>query len=443
MTAASLVRCPSIVKLRRRFDPSVVAYASRGDLMSILSRAQKGDLTHDDDGQRQLNQLEPAYLARLCKYFIPVDGAASVARYRLYPARAKALAESAVDYQAIYSDIHQLLDLVEALAQPAAIGAISPITTQALERVLLTRLGGQCSASLASDPDISVRFIIATCKLGCTSSELLSLLRGEGLSPSSLALCLDTLMALPRADVSDHCEAIVDDLRAQTRLLLSSPVSITIDTNPVRVLNLFARAPGGTTPKSQAFLRFLASQRISSSIAANVEVDDWVKLASNLGFIVGNNTSATALPTYAVRLVLLLVRETYPRLRSLSAEQLIMISSGLWSKPIKYTDDLYSATLVEAILQYSSGLSPQQWMVFLEHVQRVHVSLQRKVHSACRAFVPSESLARIFDSDAEHPTTPTLGSRQALKARSTARASSEDRIQLPRLPPRIMRISRT
>ncbi|KAF4718803.1 hypothetical protein FOZ63_019094, partial [Perkinsus olseni] len=148
------------------------------------------------------------------------------------------------------------------------------------------------------------------------------------------------------------------------------------------------------------------------------------------------------LPTYAVRLVLLLVRETYPRLRSLSAEQLIMISSGLWSKPIKYTDDLYSATLVEALLQYSLGLSPQQWMAFLEHVQRVHVSLQRKVHSACRAFVPSESLARIFDSDAEHPTTPTLGSRQALKARSTARASSEDRTQLPRLPPRIMRISR-
>ncbi|KAF4716357.1 hypothetical protein FOZ62_024399 [Perkinsus olseni] len=442
MTAASLVRCPSIVKLRRRFDPSVVACTSRGDLMSILSRAQNGDLIHDDDGQRQLNQLEPAHLARLCKYFIPVDGAAGVARYRLYSARAKALAESAVGYQAIYSDIHQLLDLVEALAQPAAIGALSPITTQALEKVLLIRLG-QCSASLASDPDISVRFIIATCKLGCTSSELLSLLRGEGLSPSTLALCLDTLMALPRADVSDHCEAIVDDLRAQTRLLLSSPVSITVDTNPVRVLNLFARAPGGTTPKSQAFLRFLASQRISSSIAANVEVDDWVKLASNLGFIVGNNTSATALPTYAVRLVLLLVRETYPRLRSLSAEQLITISSGLWSKPINYTDDLYSATLVEALLQYSSGLSPQQWMVFLEHVQHVHVSLQRKVHSACRAFVPSESLARTFDSDVGHPTSPRLGSRQALEARSTARASSEDRIQLPRLPPRIMRISRT
>ncbi|KAF4737646.1 hypothetical protein FOZ62_006839, partial [Perkinsus olseni] len=195
--------------------------------------------------------------------------------------------------------------------------------------------------------------------------------------------------------------------------------------------------PGGTTPKSQAFLRFLSSQRISSSSAANVEVDDWVQLASNLGFI------ATALPTYAVRLVLLLVRETYPRLRSLSAEQLIMISSGLWCNPIKYTDDLYSATLVEAILQYSSGLSVQQWVVFLKNVQRVHVSLQRKVHSACRAFVSSESLARIFDSDAEQPTTPTLGFRQAPKASSTAGSSSEDRIQLPRLPPRLMRISRT
>lgn len=81
--------------------------------------------------------------------------------------------------------------------------------------------------------------------------------------------------------------------------LLSTVGTVTTDTNPVRILNLFARAPGGTTSsKSQAFLRYLASQRISPSIAAYVEVDDWIQLVPNLGFIAQGNGS----PAVRVRL---------------------------------------------------------------------------------------------------------------------------------------------
>lgn len=113
----------------------------------------------------------------------------------------------------------QLLNLVEALAQPAALGALSPLTRRALDRILLTRLR-QCSSY---EPDVSVRFMIATCKIGC-ASELLSLLRGKGLVPSSLALCMDALAALSfvNGDGHEHCEGIVEDLRAQTRVVRSS-----------------------------------------------------------------------------------------------------------------------------------------------------------------------------------------------------------------------------